>query len=144
MKKIFPLVIAIALFKVSLGQQPKPVKEVSPEVKELQSQRDTAKAIFKSKVAVNSKDVKHYDKIRNNNAVLKEKLAAAKKAKNIEKQDDIQEKINLNTDPLKELNLKIKEDEKEIAKLEKEMEKAEKALKEQKEKEVKEKSKGKK
>jgi hypothetical protein len=144
MKKIFPLLIAVTLFKVSSGQQAKPVKEVSPEVKELQSQRDTAKAQFKSKVAENSKDVKHYDKIRNNNAVLKEKLAAAKKAKNVEKQVEIQEKINLNTDSLKDLNLKIKGDEKEIAKLEKEMEKAEKALKEQKEKEAKDKSKGKK
>jgi hypothetical protein len=144
MKRVLLVLIAFCFLKASIAQQTKPVKQVSPEVKELQSQRDTAKAIFKSKVTENSKDVKHYDKIRNNNAMLKEKLAAAKKAKNIEKQDDIQEKINLNTDSLKELNLKIKEDEKEIAKLEKEMEKAEKALKEQKEKEIKEKSKSKK
>jgi chromosome segregation ATPase len=144
MKKIILLGAVICTSFFAFAQVQRPVKEISPEMKELQMQRDTAKAVFKRKVAENTKDTKHYDKIQSNNAKLKEQISAAKKAKNTEKLDSLQGRFDANLDSLKELKEKLNVDTKEVARLEKEMEKAERALKDQKENEGKEKSKGKK
>jgi chromosome segregation ATPase len=122
--------------------QPKPVKEVSAEIKDLTAERDTLKVTFKQRTMENSKDVNHYKKIANNMKTEKEKYKSAKSAKKTEKMDAIQEKITADSDSLKELNIKIKADEKEISTMEKNLEKAEKAL--QKQKDLEAKAKGKK
>ena len=142
------LLLALLVPLFSLAQQtksqPKPPKEISPEIKELLATRDTAKSTLKQKTLENSKDVNHYKKIENNLNTAKEQYKSAKSAKKTEKMDAIQEKITADMDSLKELNAKIKSDEKELAAMEKDLDKAEKALQKQKDIEGKEKTKGKK
>ncbi len=142
MKKIF-LVIGLFLFVTTVNAQRTP-KEVDPEIKELQIARDTAKAMVKIKNSENSKDLNRFDKLQNEKLKLKDQLSAAKKAKKTDKMETIQEKITENLDAIKELDLKLKADNKELDRLDKELKNAEKALQKAKERKAKEKEKARK
>jgi chromosome segregation ATPase len=146
MKKTI-LLVTLFLFTSTLYAQktaPPKTSVVSPEIKELQAQRDTAKSLLRQKTQENSKDVNHCKKLENNKETLKEQLKAAKKAKKSDKEEIIQEKLTATSDSLVELNKKLKVSDKELSQLEKDLDNAEKALKKAKEDEAKEKAQGKK
>lgn len=123
-------------------QKPAPVvKEIDPEIKELMTVRDTAKAALRAKTSENRKDMNHYDRMYNKNKTWKEQEKAAKKDKKTDKADELGEKISLTTDSLKELDMKMKDDKKELSRLQKELDKAEVDLEKAKERIAKEKKK---
>ena len=145
MKKLFVVFFAVIVAAFAYAQQPKAqVKEVSPEITQLKAQRDTLKSQLRVARVEHKKNISHYDKMDNSIKMLKEKIKTAKKAKNDEKMDALQEKLTLTTDSLKELNTMLKEEGKALVTLEKDNDDSEKALEKQKEKEQKEKAKGKK
>lgn len=146
MKKIFLSFIAFLFTICSYAQEAKTVKpeKDNSEIKQLQADRDTAKAELKRKTLENTKNINKLLRMENENKRLKEQLSAAKKAKKNDKAETIQGKITDNVQALKELNTQIKEEEKELDKLDKEVKNAEKALKNGKEKAAKEKAKSKK
>jgi hypothetical protein len=141
MKKIFLAILLFLFTASSYAQQPKPVKEIDPEIKEKQTERDTAKAVLRVKTLEHTKDMNRYDRLYNTNKTLKEKLKVATKEKKTEKAEALEEKVTAYSDTLKELDMKIKSDKKELATLETDLEKAEKALKATKERIAKEKAK---
>ncbi len=139
MKKIF-LVSVVLLFVASSFAQRAP-KEVDPEIKELKEARDTAKAMVKIKNSENTKDLSKYDKLVAEKAKLKDQFATAKKAKKTDKMDTIQEKITENLQAIKDMDLQLKAESKELDQLDKDLKNAEKALQKAKDRIAKEKAK---
>ncbi len=139
MKKIC-VVSVVLLFVVSSFAQRVP-KEVDPEIKELKEARDTAKAMVKIKNLENTKDLNKYDKLVAEKAKLKDQFATAKKAKKTDKMDTIQEKITENLQALKDMDLQLKAESKELDQLDKDLKNAEKALEKAKDRIAKEKAK---
>jgi chromosome segregation ATPase len=117
------------------------VKEIDPEIKELMTVRDTAKAALRVKVQENRKDMNHYDRMYNKNKTWKDQMKTAQKEKKTDKADELKEKVELTTDSIKELDSKLKADKKEIAQLQKDLDKAEVDLEKAKERIAKEKRK---
>ena len=145
MKKILVIFLGVLIAAFAYAQQPKTTtKEASPEITELKAKRDTLKAQLRVARVEHKRNISHYDKMANSIQMLKEKMKTAKKAKDNEKMEALQEKLTLTTDSLKELNVQLKDEAKALSTLEKDYDDSEKALEKQKDIEMKEKAKGRK
>jgi chromosome segregation ATPase len=138
MKKLFFLFVLLFISYASFSQKPS-VKEIDPEIKELQDQRDTIRGTLRFKKMENSKDYNHVMKLDSEKDKIKDQIASAKKAKKTDKVNSLEEKLTQTIQDTKDLDAKLKQEDKEISQLEKDLSKAEKALKEAKEKKTKKK-----
>ena len=143
------LLFAIVLFVASFGcmaQNPDSLRmaKLSPEIRELTINRDKVKSELKAKTLENNKDISKMTKLQNDKSKFKEQIKTAKKAKKSDKAEAAETKLNETTAAIKELEMKIKADDKTLDQLDKDLKNAEKALKAAKERVVKEKAKGKK